>query len=300
MSGVGKPGWRGAVLAVHAGAWSGWGLRCGLPVGLLLCWTVPALAHDPFGAGQPDRLPLLAGAVLMAAAWLLYLRGARLRPPSPGARFAFNAGMAIAVLAVFGPLDEWAESSTAMHMIQHMAFMVLIAPLWALAGPLPQWRAALGGRGRPLWRALMRAGRLPAATATVHGAMVWVWHVPALYLLALEDPWWHMVEHACFLFTAWLFWWAALRAARAGVGAALVAVTVTLMHTGLLGALMTFATVSFYGPERSVADQQLAGLIMWVPGSLFYLAGAGWMTWRWLERGQVPERAVIAREEESG
>ncbi|NMG65944.1 cytochrome c oxidase assembly protein [Azoarcus indigens] len=283
-------------------------LAAGAPPGLrhaaallatALLGAAPALAHNPLDAGQPDRLPLLAGALLMTAAWLLYLRGARLRPPPPGARTAFHAGMAIAVLAVFGPLDEWAETSTAMHMIQHMAFMVVIAPLWALAAPLPQWRAALGGHGRPLWRALIRAGRQPAASATVHGAVVWIWHVPALYLLALEDPWWHMVEHACFLFTAWLFWWAALRAARAEVGAALVAVTVTLMHTGLLGALMTFATVPFYGPERSVADQQLAGLIMWVPGSLFYLAGAGWMTWRWLERGQASER-VIAREEESG
>jgi len=275
----------------------------GARAALLAAWLlapVPALAHSPFDAGQPDRLPLLAGAVLMALAWLLYLRGVRLRPPPPGARSAFHAGMAFAVFAVFGPLDDWAESSTAMHMIQHMTFMVVIAPLWALAGPLPQWRAALGGRGGPLWRALMRAGQRPAATATVHGAMVWAWHVPALYLLALEDPWWHMVEHACFLLTAWLFWWAALRAARAEVGAALVAVTVTLMHTGLLGALMTFATSPFYGPERSVADQQLAGLIMWVPGSLFYLAGAGWMTWRWLERGQGSERAVRARKEEHG
>lgn len=74
---------------------------------------------------------------------------------------------------------------------------------------------------------------------------------------------------------------------RAARGAALLALGVTLMHTGLLGALLTFGTVSFYGPQRSLADQQLAdqqlaGLLMWVPGSLFYLAGGAWAAPRWL------------------
>ncbi|MDX5410539.1 MAG: cytochrome c oxidase assembly protein [Thauera sp.] len=256
----------------------------GLAVCLLLAPGV-ALAHSPFDLDAADRLPLWLGALVMTAAWLLYARGARLRPPRPAARRAFHAGMVICVFAVFGPLDDLAETNTALHMAQHMLFMVVIAPLWALAGPLPQWHAALGGRLRWLWRALSRAGRQPAACATLHGVTVWVWHVPFLYVLALDDAWVHLVEHAAFLFTAWLFWWSALRATATTTGAALVAVGVTLMHTGLLGALLTFATVSFYGPERGVAEQQLAGMIMWVPGSLFYLGAAGWMSWRWLQRG---------------
>lgn len=122
--------------------------------------------------------------------------------------------MLTAVLTAFGPLDAWAERSTAMHMVQHMGFMVVVAPLWALAGPLPQLRAALGRRARPLWRGLVRLGRQPSTLALLHGATIWVWHAPAACVLALHDPWWHMVEHASFLLIAWLFWWAALRAAR--------------------------------------------------------------------------------------
>ena len=61
-----------------------------------------------------------------------------------------------------------------------------------------------------------------------------------------------------------------------------MAVLLTLMHTGLLGALLAFGSVSFYGEGRSVEDQQLAGLIMWVPGGLIYLIGGGWIAWRWL------------------
>jgi putative membrane protein len=52
----------------------------------------------------------------------------------------------------------------------------------------------------------------------------------------------------------------------------------------LLGALLTFGNTPFYGESRDLADQQLAGLLMWVPGSLVYLAAAGWITWRWLSR----------------
>ena len=94
----------------------------------------------------------------------------------------------------------------------------------------------------------------------------------------------HAVEHACFLFTAWLFWWSVLRANPKQVPQALMAILLSLMHTGLLGALLTFGTQSFYGTERDIQDQQLAGLIMWVPGGLVYLIGAGWITWRWLKR----------------
>ena len=68
--------------------------------------------------------------------------------------------------------------------------------------------------------------------------MIWIWHTPKLYVLALDNLWWHAFEHACFLFTGWLFWWSALRANPKQVPQALMAVLLTLMHTGLLGALL--------------------------------------------------------------
>ncbi len=76
-----------------------------------------------------------------------------------------------------------------------------------------------------------------------------------------------------------------------------MAVLLTLMHTGLLGALLTFGTVSFYGEGRSVDDQQLAGLIMWVLGGLIYLIGGGWIAWRWLTRMWRRQQTGAAREE---
>jgi cytochrome c oxidase assembly factor CtaG len=169
-------------------------------------------------------------------------------------------------------------------MTQHMLFILVIGPLAALARPLPQWRSVLGRIGQPLWNPLLRSARHPGALALLHGAVIWIWHVPRLYQLALDNLWWHAIEHASFLLSAWLFWWAVLRAPPRQAPQALLAVLLTLIHTGLLGALLTFAPLSFYGDARSLADQQLAGLLMWVPGGVLYLLGAGWVAWRWLGR----------------
>ncbi|WP_417702544.1 cytochrome c oxidase assembly protein [Pseudomonas sp.] len=231
-----------------------------------------------------ERVPLLLSALLLGAAWLLYILGCRKVRPHGREAWWMHLAMVLTLLSVFGPIDDWAQTSTSLHMVQHMLFMIVIAPLWALARPLPQWRAQLGGWMAPVSNAILRSGRYPVALAMLHGAMIWVWHTPSLYLLALDNSWWHAIEHACFLFSAWLFWWSCLRANPRQVPLALMAILLTLMHTGLLGALLTFANSTFYGDSRDLADQQLAGLLMWVPGSLVYLAAAGWISWRWLTR----------------
>ncbi|WP_408005194.1 MULTISPECIES: cytochrome c oxidase assembly protein [Pseudomonadaceae] len=265
----------------------------------LLALPAPVQAHGLFDAHIIERAPLLLTALLVAGAWLLYVLGARKVAPRRGEALWFHAAMLLVVLAVFGPIDDWAETSTSWHMTQHMLFIVVIAPMWALARPLPQWRGVTGRLGQPLWTAILRAGRYPTLLALLHGAVIWIWHTPKLYVLALDNLWWHAIEHACFLFTGWLFWWSALRANPKQVPQALMAVLLTLMHTGLLGALLTFGTRSFYGETRAVQDQQLAGLIMWVPGGLIYLLGGGWIAWRWLTRLWRRQQARPASEEVS-
>ena len=250
----------------------------------LLALSLPACAHGLLESVRGERLPILVGALLFGAAWLLYRLGARRVRPHGREALWMHVAMLIAALSAFGPLDDWAETSTSLHMLQHMLFMLAVAPLWALGRPLPQWRAMLGATLQPLWNGILRAARYPVATAMVHGALIWIWHTPRLYLLALEHPGWHMIEHACFLFSAWLFWWSCLHAHPRLVPQALLAMLLTLMHTCLLGALLTFGDTPFYGDARDLQDQQLAGLLMWVPGGLVYLAGAGWIAWRWLGR----------------
>lgn len=241
-----------------------------------------SLAHGV--AGNPSlTLADIATALLLGAAWLAYVVGSRRATPAAGRAGRFHLATALALLAAFGPLDAWAARSAALHMVQHMLLVVAIAPLWVLARPLPQWRAALGGRR--LWAWPARTSRRPLAMALLHGAALWFWHAPRPYALALQDPVWHAIEHAFLLVTAALFWSAVLHAGSSSRGQAMLALLLTVIHTGLLGALLTFARLPLYGDARDLADQQLAGLIMWVPAGFAYVFAAAHCGRRWMRRG---------------
>lgn len=250
---------------------------------VLLIWALPLAAAAHGGEGGFAKAPVWFTQVLFVLAWITYAAGAARRQPGPGPRLAMHAAMVITGLALFGPLDERSEQSAAWHMVQHMLLMVVVAPLLVLARPLPQWRAVLGAQADALWRPLHRFSRHPMACALLHAAAIWFWHAPAPYIAALASPLWHVVEHACFLFSGWLFWWSVLRPGRAGALPAAGALLFTAMHTGLLGALLAFSRSALYSDAPSaLADQQMAGLLMWVPGGLVYLLVAVWASARWL------------------
>ncbi|MEH6490887.1 cytochrome c oxidase assembly protein [Halopseudomonas sp.] len=260
-------------------------LRLGLTLLMLVAPT--AWAHSPVSGGGQEQLAALLSALVLVAVWVVYLVGAwRVRPAwlSLG---LFSLSVLLAFSAVLGPLDAWAETSTSWHMVQHMLFMVVIAPLFVLARPLPQMAAGGARAGSLIWNPLLRLAQHPMLAAYLHGLVIWFWHVPRFYVLALDNPWWHVFEHACFLLTAGLFWWAVLKSSPRRVHWALFALLFTLMHTGFLGAMLTFAQSSLYGPERALADQQLAGMIMWVLGAFPYLLASAWIGYRWYRQVQV-------------
>ena len=215
---------------------------------------------------------------------------------------AFAAGWTAIVIAQVSPLAWLSEQLFSAHMTQHELLMLVAAPLLVLGRPmvvmmwgLPAATRQRLGRvsqqpfvGRP-WRLLTA----PLVVWALHGAALWVWHVPLLYQDALASDNLHLVQHACFLGTAALFWWTIVqgRYGRLGYGAAVVYVFSTMLHSGLLGALFTFAPGTIYpaysrsAPAWGVSaieDQQLAGLIMWIPfGIVFLILGlalfAAWM-----------------------
>src|SRR3546814_562712 len=127
---------------------------------------------------------------------------------------------------------------------------------------------------RPVWR---RLSGLPAATA-LQGLALWIWHAPSAFQAALGSDLIHFAEHATMPAAALLFWWVLARSgdpARPGLGAGALCALVTLVHCGFLGALITFAPTPLYPAYGDSAaewglppleDQQLAGLIMWIPG----------------------------------
>jgi cytochrome c oxidase assembly factor CtaG len=123
----------------------------------------------------------------------------------------------------------------------------------------------------------------------VHGAVLWAWHMPALYQLTLESIGWHRAEHLSFTLTAMLFWWALMR--RPQQAAKLGCLFVTTLHSGLLGLLLALSPRLWYPAQSVMAadwgltplqDQQVAGLVMWVPMSAVYTVAALWVAARWI------------------
>jgi len=252
--------------------------------------ALPALAHSPLSGGGQEQVAAGLSVLLLLIMAVVYGVGSIRRRPSAGAALCFTPALLLTLLAVVGPLDHWAETSAAWHMVQHMLFMVVIAPLWVFAQPLPQLVAGIGHWLLRFWQPWLKLAGHPMQVAYLHAGVVWFWHTPYFYRLALAHPWWHVIEHGLFLGTAGLFWWAVLRSPHRRIGWALLALLFTLMHTGFLGALLTFARTPLYGDARGLADQQLAGLIMWVPGELPYMLAAGWAAYRSSLRARLLSR----------
>jgi putative membrane protein len=250
----------------------------------LLIMAAPALAHSPLAGNAQERLAVWATAALLGAFWLLYVVGARRIPPERWRLALFHAVALLCALTLLGPLDDWAKTGSALHMAQHMLLIAVIAPLWVLSRPLPQLIAAAPGLHPILWGPLLSVVRHPLLCAWLHAAAIWFWHTPRFYMLAVENPWWHAFEHASFLLTAGLLWWAVLQGSARRAPWILLALLFTLMHTGFLGAVLSFARAPLYGEARSLVDQQLAGLIMWVPGAIPYLLATAWVAYLWYQR----------------
>jgi len=186
---------------------------------------------------------------------------------------AFAAGIALLALAVLSPLHQAAETLLWAHMIQHELLMVVAAPLLVLGRPLQAFAHVL-----PLRMPRLLSDPLFAWTA--HAAAIWLWHLPAAFDAALGSELWHFAQHASFLVSAILFWWTIV--ARADL-AAVLSLFGTMVYTGALGALLAFARTPWYA-GFALDDQQLAGLIMWVPAGLAYPAAALLIASRWLRR----------------
>lgn len=260
-----------------------------------------AHAAEPQAAPDPwawNCAPWLVALLLLSAG--LYLRGLRRLWRHAGAgrgiraaeAAAFAAGWLALVAALVTPLDALGAQLFSAHMVQHELLMVVAAPLLVLGRPLATWTWALGPAQRRLaggltqarpWAAPWRVLTDPLVAWTLHAAALWGWHIPAAFDAALRHEGLHIAQHASFFVTALFFWWAVLGhdvRGRHGAGHACACLFTTMLHTSALGALLSLAPTAWYAPYLSqtaafgfdpVEDQQLGGLIMWVPASLAYV-----------------------------
>jgi putative membrane protein len=219
-------------------------------------------------------LALLAAASAWYGAGVrrLWSRAGRGRAVTPAQVASFAAGMLVLAAAALAPFDALLWS----HMVQHELLMVVAAPLLVFGRPMVAFARIVPVR-------LPKALGEPLVAWALHALAVCAWHLPTLFVAATASETLHFAQHASFLASALLFWWMVF--ARRDLGA-LMALFGTMLYTGALGALMTFARAPWYAGD-ALADQTLAGLVMWIPAGLAYPAAALYIGSRWLARSPV-------------
>ncbi len=214
---------------------------------------------------------------------------------------SFMLGVLVLLLALVSPIDTLGDTYLfSAHMLQHLLLVLVVPPLLLLG--TPRWVFERVLRWRPA-AIVERALRQPAVAWLLGTGAVWVWHVPALYNAALDSEGVHIGQHLCFLVTATIFWWPVLSPLD-GHGlepvVAIIYLFAAAFASSVLGIVLTFAGPGLYPaylhPEGDPAvlslvrndwgispagDQQLGGLLMWVPGSLVYLASIMAVFARW-------------------
>jgi len=211
---------------------------------------------------------------------------------------AFLGGLGVLGVALASPLDELAGTRLSAHMVQHQLLMMLAPPLLWLGAPMvPMLLGLPRGIRRPIAAALaLRSVRRiahvvaqPAVGWLSFAIAFWVWHAAPLYELALRSHAWHHVEHACFFATAMLFWWPVMLPwpARSPWPRWTMIPYLLLadLQNTILGAILTLSDRLVYpayanvglGNASALDDQSIAGVIMWVPGSLVFLVAAAWL-----------------------
>jgi putative membrane protein len=277
----------------------------------LLLLPAAALAHGgahPVEARPPGWTfdPWLT--VPLGATLLIYLVGfVRLRRRAGTAHWRgfalFLTGWSVLAGALVSPLHEAGERSFMLHMIEHELIMLVAALLLPLSRPLG---VMLWAFPRPLRRCLAFPGLLhrlanPVLATALQAAALWAWHAPPLFNRALGHPGWHTAQHLSFLVTALLFWWSVTQTPNRGLAA--LCLFLTSIVGGALGALMALSASPWYAGYAAMGmmpfgltpeeDQQLAGLIMWVPGGLVHAGAALLLLARYLSAG--PRNAPASR-----
>jgi putative membrane protein len=243
------------------------------------------------------------------------------RPREKRRTAAFYGGLLVLAAALMSPLDALASTLFSGHMTQHLLLMLVAAPLLVYARPSAALVAGLPAGVRDVIR---RSGlRGPNAQHGLHGrasalsnpvvvwivgtVALWAWHMPALYEAALAHEPLHVLEHASFFGASVLFWSVVFASGtRRGLPRplAIVLVFASGVQGSALGAVLLFASTPLYEVHEAgarlwdvspLADQQLAGALMWSPPALMYIVVMGWLLVRWFAEmdDAAPDRGLV-------
>jgi putative membrane protein len=236
-------------------------------------------------------IPLLVSAVLYGIGSVKAWRGAR--------ALAYFTGWLTLALALLSPFHSLAEHLFTWHMVEHEIIMAVSAPLLVLGRPIG---VLLWGLPHKVRLSLTHATRQPVIqrcwswltrplnATLIHAVAIWVWHAPPLFDAAVTHEVLHRLQHLSFLVSALLFWYSLLRTSRSS-GEALWHLFFTMLHMSLLGALLALSPRVLYLAQTAhslafgltpLEDQQLAGIVMWVPAGTIYAGAALFFAARWI------------------
>lgn len=256
---------------------------------------------------------LLIGLALVLGAYLYAVRPLRQKLDAPvvgrGQIIWFVAGWLTLVVALVSPLDHLGDEYLfSAHMVQHMLIAVLAPPLLLLG--MPSWLADLLLPTATI-RAAVRWLSHPIVTFGLFEGDLWLWHSPQLYDLTLQNDTVHIIEHLTFILLGVLFWMPILSPTRFAPRIARSFGILYLFLAGLpmvaLGALITFSSAALYQPYVAaprmwgispLTDQQLGGLIMWVPTSAPYFIGMSILFFKWVSEQERAERMAAGEFDE--
>jgi putative membrane protein len=265
--------------------------------------TVFALLHAGLQIGLDQWTIHWSTVIGLAALGALYLwRAGQARPeaneiaPTTGQRISFFTGLLVIFLSLNGPLHDLSDYYLfSAHMVQHLLLTLVMPPLLLAATPGWMLRPALRHRAV---RAVARRITTVTASYLIFNVVLAAWHIPALYNTAIAYHPVHITQHLMFMVAAVLMWWPLLsplpELPRIAYPAQMLYCFVMMIPMTIVAIYITMADHALY-PAYAAAprtwglspmeDQLVGGLIMWVPGSLFFLGVMSVVFFKWQERG---------------
>ncbi len=290
---------------------------------LQLVWVDPDVhAHTGIAHGQNPFTawnwnPLATLLLLMAA--YVYLNGLSNwdRPSHPISRWqrtSFFTGLFVIFIALQSPLDNLSEHMLSFHQLQHFLLRML-APLMILLGApltpmlrgLPPW--ILQGFVKPtvrhpLARAIYEKLTNPVITVVIFMGVLYLWQFPGGFNLALRNESVHAMMHMTMMSSGFIFYWAVIdpapRRSRIHYGVRVLYLGLIVLPNTILGAVITFSKSIIYTGYEDVyqpfdmsllTDQQIGGLLLWVPGDMMSILVAGIVMIMWYEREEGANQA---------
>jgi cytochrome c oxidase assembly factor CtaG len=229
-------------------------------------------------------------------------------PTRAGGRTAlFLLGFGALALALISPIERFTQDLFFMHMVQHLLLTMVAAPLLLLSAPVAEYMWALPDpvrlsvgqwlNRRGFIRQALKGVTLPVVAWLTFGVVMWSWHVPEAYNAALNSWPVHIIEHMTMFGAAVIFWWPVIGPAplrtQLPYPLRFLYLFLAMFQSIILGAILTFATDTVYSYYESAPthfgisksnDQQLAGILMWLPGSFVHLTALLTLLYLWLDR----------------